>query len=298
MALKAILETIEGLAEDIVAHYKEKTIDGVKKFYLDVTGVDGLALEDVTALKTTITTLRKSEKTLRKDVDTGEDALRKHEAKFEGVDPKAAKEAIGKMEEMANWNGDEKIADASKVATEKAEAAAQVRIDKIAADNNEKVTGLDAKLKSSQAQLHEAIVETKIRQAIGDLEGNAGLLYPHVLAQVKMVESDNGKFAPQVLNAAGDQRYKDEVAGTFMNINDLVTEMRDNETYAPCFKGTGSSGAGKRGSGDGDGNKKPASKDKKVKHIKHDDAAAVSENLEGIANGSVVVDMPNTDLDN
>ena len=90
MSLKAVLTSIEGLAEDIVAHYKEK--DG--KFYLDVTSVDGLALEDVTALKTTIKTLRTSEKTLRKDVETGENALRKHEAKFEGVDPKAAKEAI------------------------------------------------------------------------------------------------------------------------------------------------------------------------------------------------------------
>ena len=123
---------------------------------------------------------------------------------------------------------------------------------------------------------------------------------PHVECQMKMVESDDGKFESQVIDAKGERRYKDIAAGTFMDENDLVAEMKDSPTYAACFKGTGSSGAGKRGSGDGDGKSAStsASKDKKVIHIAHADAAAVSENLEGIANGSVVVDMPGMNLDN
>lgn len=292
MALKAIITTVEGLAEDIVAHYKEKTVDGVKKFYLDVTGVDGLALEDVTALKTTVATLRKSEKTLRKDVESGENALRKHEAKFEGIDPKAAKDALDKIDSIKDWDGETKVAEAVKVATDKATADAQARIDKLVVDHNEKVLGLDGKLKSSREQLNTALVTTKIIEAISKAEGNVDLLMPHVERQMKMVEDDKGKFEPQVVDAKDERRYKDIAAGTYMDANDLLAEMKDSPTYAACFKGTGSSGAGKRGS-ENNSDKKPASKNKDVKHISHDDAAAVSENLEGIANGSVVVDMPN-----
>jgi hypothetical protein len=297
MALKAILTTIEGLAEDIVAHYKEKTVDGTKKFYLDVTGVDGLALEDVTALKTTVATLRKSEKTLRKDVESGENALRKHEAKFEGIDPKAAKDALNKIDSIKDWDGETKVAEAVKVATDKATTDAQARIDKLVADHNEKVTGLDAKLVSSKEQLNTALVTTRIIEAISKAEGNVDLLMPHVERQMKMVESDNGKFEPQVVDAKDERRYKDIAAGTYMDANDLLAEMKESATYAACFKGTGSSGAGKRGN-ENNNDKNLASKDKKVTHIKHDDAAAVSANLEGIANGSVVVDMPNTNLNN
>ena len=135
-------------------------------------------------------------------------------------------------------------------------------------------------------------------EAISKAEGNVDLLMPHVERQMTMVEDDNGKFESQVVDAKGERRYKDIAAGTFMDENDLLGEMKDSATYAACFKGTGSSGAGKRGSGDGDGSKKVASKDKKVTYIKHDDAEAVSANLEGIANGTVVVDMPGTKLEN
>ncbi|KKK82662.1 hypothetical protein LCGC14_2801130, partial [marine sediment metagenome] len=151
MALKAILDTIEGLAEDIVAHYKEfKGSDGGVKFHLDVTSVGGLALEDVTALKTTVTTLRKSEKTLRKEVEAGENALRKHEAKFEGIDPTAAKDALGKIADIENWDGETKVAEAVKVAKETAATEAQTRIDKLVVDHNEKVTGLSTDLAASE----------------------------------------------------------------------------------------------------------------------------------------------------
>ncbi len=294
MALKAILTSVDGLAEDIVAHYKEKTVDGAKKFYLDVTGVDGLALEDVTALKTTVATLRKSEKTLRREVETGENVLRKHEAKFEGIDPQSARDALGKIEDIANWDGETKVAEAVKVATDKATADAQARIDKLVIEHNDKVKNLDADLTSSTKQLNTALVTSKIAEAINKEEGNQELLMPHVERQVEMIKGDDGKYSPHVLDVSGDRRITDLTDGkSYMTIPDLVAEMKDNATYAACFKGTGSSGAGKRGSGDGDG-KKPASKDKKVVHIKHDDAEAVSANLEGIANGTVVVDMPGT----
>ncbi len=290
MALKAIIDSIENVAEDIVAHYTEKTVDGVKKFYLDVTSVDGLTLEDVTALKTTVATLRKSEKTLRKDVDAGENALRKHEAKFEGIDPKSAKEALDKIDDIKNWDGETKVKEAVKVATEKASTDAQARIDKLVADHNEKVTGLDTKLKSSKEQLNTALVTTKIIEAISKAEGNVDLLMPHVERQMKMVEDDNGKFEPQVVDAKDERRYKDIAAGTYMDANDLLAEMKESATYAACFKGTGSSGAGKRGNENNSDGKSPK-KDKDVKHIKHDDAEAISANLEGIANGTVIVDM-------
>lgn len=292
MSLKAIVDSIEGLHEEIVAHYKEvKGRDGSKKFHLDVTEVDGFALEDVTALKTTVKTLRTSEKTLRKEVETGENALRKHEAKFEGIDPKAAKDALGKIVDIENWDGETKVAEAVKVAKETATADAQTRIDKLVTEHNEKVKGLNTELITSTDQLHAAIVTSKIVEAISKEEGNVDLLMPHVERQVKMTKEDSGKFVPYVVDIKGERRDKDIAANTFMEISDLVAEMKDSSTYAACFKGTGSSGTGQHGN-DGSGNKKPVNKDKNVKHIKHDDAAAVSENLEGIANGTVVVDMP------
>jgi len=105
-----------------------------------------------------------------------------------------------------------------------------------------------------------------------------------------MVKEDNGKFVPHVLDASGDRRLKDLAdVNSFMSIGDLVAEMEDSATYAACFKGTGSSGSGKHVN---DKDNKQAKKNKNVKHLKHDDAAGISENLEGIANGTVIVDMP------
>lgn len=291
MSLKAVVDSIEGMPEDIVAHYKEvKDKEGKVKFHLDVTSVDGLALEDVTALKTTLTTLRKSEKTLRKEVEAGENTLRKYEAKFEGIDPKSAKEALDKIDDIKNWDGETKVAEAVKVATEKATVDAQARIDKLVADHNEKVTGLDTKLKSSREQLNTALVTTRIVEAISKADGNVDLLMPHVERQMKMVEDDNGKFEPQVVDAKGERRYKDIATGSYMDQDDLLVEMKDSATYAACFKGTGSSGAGKRGS-DNSGDNKPSKKDKDVKHVKSTDQKAMNENIKGIASGKVVVDF-------
>ena len=151
---------------------------------------------------------------------------------------------------------------------------------------------LDVQNAYEKAKLLLPTLQKKFGSSISKAEGNVDLLMPHVERQMKMVEGDNGKFEPQVVDAKDERRYKDIAAGTFMDANDLLAEMKESAAFAPCFKGTGSSGAGKRGSGDGD--KKAASKDKAVKHIKHDDAAAVSANLEGIANGTVIVDLPDT----
>lgn len=227
--LEAIRTTMDGLTDDEKKHYVEKD----DKFTLDVGSVDGLALENVSGLKTTLEKLRASERKLTSDLAA---AL----SDYDGIDAEAARTALAKMDEVKNWNKDTKVKEA--IEANKRDLIKQ---------HDAKVSELTGKLETMTGQLHEAVVTSKILEALQAEKGNVELLLPHVKASVKMKEGSDGKFYPEVVGDNGDPRVGD-TAGNPMTILQKVQEMKTQKAFAPAFDGvqsTGSGGGGTGGSG-------------------------------------------------
>lgn len=282
-------EKYESLSDEMKEHYIER--DG--KFVLDVTKTDGLCLENVDGLKSTVEKLRASEKTLQTEVKTVENVLKTAQTdhkefvtKYTGIDPVAAKSALDKIDEIKNWDGETKVREAVQIAEQRTEQKMQSKLDEVVSQNTTKVEELEGNLADSQSQLQEAIVTSKIIEAISKEGGNVDVLMPHVRNQVVMAKDSHGKWRPEVVKSDGTPRIGDS-AGNDMTITQLVAEMKTQDTFAACFPGTNSSGSGKTGSSEGGKQKKT----NEGKTIASSDDKEMSKNLESIASGKTKVDM-------
>jgi len=263
--LKAIVDNLDGLSEQEQQHYKQRD-DG--KWILLVDSVDGVSLEDVTALKKTLEKLRTSERTLTKTVAD-------LQTKYKDLDPEEAKAALAKMDEIKNWDGDRKI-------QESVEAAKR----ELLKQHTKVKEQLEEDLTDVQEQLTEALVTTKIVEALTKEQGNVELLLPHVKKSVRMMKNTEGRFYPEVINDNGDQRVGDS-DGSPMTIHQLILEMKAQKTFAAGFPGANSSGGGGGGSSDSGTHTKTSG----VKTVAASDGKGMSASLEDIASGKTQVDM-------
>lgn len=262
--LPAIRENLDGLSEQEQTHY----VENEGKYYLEVEAVGGMTLENVTGLKSTLGKLRTNETALQKQVTELTE-------RFKDLDPEEARNALTKMKEIGDWNGDQKIAEAVEAA--KRELVKQ----------HKKVKDqLENELSDAQEQLTDAIVTTKIVEALQKEEGNVELLMPHVKNHVRMVKNQEGRFIPEVINDAGEQRIGD-TDGSPMTITQYITEMKTQKTFAAGFPGANSTGSGNRG--DDDRGKRTNTGPSKT--VASSDGKAMSANLEKVASGEVKVDM-------
>lgn len=264
--LPAIRENLEELTEEEQKHYVER--DG--KFFLEVEAAEGIALEDVKGLKTTIETLRGTERKLNADLTT----IRE---KYEDIDPDEARNAIKKFAEVKDWNGDQKIAeavDASKRELVKA--------------HKKEVEVLQEDLADTQTQLTDAIVNTKIVEALQKEEGNVELLLPHVKKHVRMVKNTAGKWMPEVVNDNNEPKVGDS-EGNPMTITQYIQDMKTQKTFAAAFPGANSTGTGGNSSSEGDGTQHKTTKSKGT--INASDGKAMSNSVDDIATGKTKVDM-------
>jgi len=277
--LKAMLnkESFEGLSEELQKEYEEK--DG--KFYLSVEKVNGLALENVDGLKSTVEKLRTAEKTLQQSLKSVQDSLNEHSKKYEGIDPEVARSALSKIDEIKNWDGETKV----KKAVEVAEQKLQAKMNELVKTHSTKVEELEDELANSQSQLQDAIVTSRIIEAIHKEGGSVDLLIPHVRKNVNMIKDNNGKWKPEVINDDGNPRIGDS-QGNPMTITQLVQEMKSKDVFAAAFTGASSTGSGKSGSSEAGTQKKTD-----VKVVKASDKTAMSQNLEQIASGKVQVEI-------
>lgn len=262
--LDAIRDSIEELTEVEQGHYEER--DG--RFFLDVGTVDGMALEDVTGLKTTVETLRASERKLKSSFE-------RIEKKYEDIDPDEARNAISKFLEVKNWDGDTKIREAQEAV--KRELVKQ---------HTKKMEALQDELADTQTQLTDAIVNTKIVEALQAEEGNVELLLPHVKKHVRMVKNSAGKWIPEVTNESNEPRVGDS-DGNAMTITQYVLEMKTQKTFAAAFPGANSTGSGGSSTSESGTHKKSDGS----KTIAASDGRAMAVNIDEIATGKTKVDM-------
>jgi hypothetical protein len=217
MALKAILENLDGLSEEIRKEYKQRD-DG--KYILDVMSVDGLELAEVSKLQSA----------LSKERENNRKANEKLKA-YEDLDPAKAREAIKKVEEMATWEPEQKV-------KEQIEAVKSQMMD---AHGKEKAK-LQERLDKLSKSLEEAMIISVASQELAKEKGSVRLLMPHIRQQTRLREAD-GKFVVEVMGSDGNPRLTGS-DGHPMSISELVAEMKTQNDFASAFEGTGATGSG------------------------------------------------------
>jgi len=105
--------------------------------------------------------------------------------------------------------------------------AHSVEITTLTNDYTTKLTGL-------QSALDKELIENVAVKAIDKEHGNATLLLPHIKPNLKTVKSEAGDYTTQVVDAEGNQRIN-STNGEVFTINDLVAELKANETFSGAF---------------------------------------------------------------
>lgn len=257
MPLKAILNTVDDLSDELKKAYVEK--DG--KFILDVSPVDGFSLEDVSGLKTSLAKERQSVAEKDRLLES-----------FSGLDPEKSKAALSKVEEMKDWKADDVV-----------QATIKAREDQLVEKQTREIGERDDTIGSLSKQLDFHVRTSVATTSITAQGGSVELMLPHVLSQTNIADVKGNRITqivdkdgtPRISTASGSQAD--------MSMDELVSEMKANPTYAPCFPGSGASGSGASGSGAvGGGNGSP-------KEILSSDQDTIDANVTGIANGDCVV---------
>lgn len=232
MSLAATLDTLEGLAEDLHEDYEEK--DG--KFHLKL--LNGLVsadkVEDVSGLKSALNKERDNASAASKKV-------RALEEQFAGVDLEEYNR-LKELERTEEEKNAEKKGEWDKLKLQMTEA------------HNKELDGRTARENKLLSVLESKTIDAEAITALTELEGNVALMLPHVKKRVKMIEED-GTFVARVVDEAGNPRVNGD--GDFLKVKELVSEMRDQDTFAGAFKVGAKSGTGTPpgGSGDGSGKK-------------------------------------------
>jgi hypothetical protein len=236
MPLKATLTADEfGELPEVLHEDYTKQDDGSYNLNLlsDYTPND--KVEDVTGLKSALGKERENAKTASSE-------LRKLREQFGDIDPEKYQELL------------EREAQAEE---EKAKKAGEW--DKLRGQMTDKHNEELQKRAKREEQLIEVIkkstIDAAVIAALNEVGGNVSLLLPHVKDRMQLVEED-GQFSARVIDEAGTVRVNGE--GTFLTAKELVSEMRDQESFAAAFKADVKSGGGTPpgdGNGSGDGKK-------------------------------------------
>jgi len=266
MALLAVVDSLDGLSEDIAKEYKQRD-DG--KFVLDVTPAGSLELTDVSGLT----------RSLEKERGNAKIAAERLAA-FGDLDPTKAREALEKVAEMADWDPSKEVAERMKVRESQLLEKHKSELDTIAKERD-----------TLSTELQKNLVTNAAITALQKSGGSVALLLPIVERHTRMRKTEDGRFIAEVIDKDGNPRVGDG-QGNPMTIPDFVEELKGQEEYAPAFKGTGStgSGAGEGAAGAGTAGAGGPGRAGAPRTITREEAAS-GDFLQEIAEGKVAVDL-------
>lgn len=196
------------------------------KFFLNVASKDGFALEDVSGLKTALGKERTTRETLEKQV-----------IKFKDIDPDKAREALAKLDELAQFDP---AKEADKIANTKFEAAKAQLVEK----HSSEITTRDQRISHLTKTVESLLIDSAATAAIAEAKGSVDLLLPHVRAHTRVKEVD-GNMVVEVLDKDGNVKIAD-AKGTPQDIKGLIAEMKASDIYSRAFEASGQSGSGKQ----------------------------------------------------
>lgn len=220
MALKAVLASLDGLAESLQAEYT-KGDDG--RFYLSVEGVDDMPA---------VVGLRQSKQTIL-------DEKKQLEKKLEALGVSTPEE-IEALRTAAKQNNSDKVKELEGKLAQASENA------------QKEIAKAKELAEAEQAAARSYFEDGEITRAISAAKGVPELLSHVVRGHIKTERSDDGKFALRVLGKDGQPRIKNSNADPF-GLDDLVAELRQDPKYGRAFEAEGKGGSGALPSNGGGG---------------------------------------------
>ena len=234
MAMKAILDSIAGLADVVAKEYKLQT-DGPHKgkYMLDVEAVGDIMLDDVGGLKRSLSAAR-SER------DEASQRLRA----FGETTPAQFAEMQEKIKKMATMTDSEKV-------TAQIEAAKQQLVQK----HEGELKSLKETIGQRDAETADLLIRSEATRILAKMGAKGTLLLPHIAARTRVVRDESGRAKVIVLQPDGKNPEISRRPGNNnnMDIEELIEIMSKDETYAPAFPGTGASGTAGSGKGSSSG---------------------------------------------
>lgn len=226
MVLKAILESLDGVSDELKKEYTEK--DG--KFYLDVEPVGDFALENVAGLRSTVTRER--------------EAAREAKAQL-----KSKTEEVTRLnEQLAEIND----LDETQI-EEKHKKAYESKLGQLERTHTAKLEEKDSRIKTLVSQVDDVLGEQKILQAIASHEprGKAHILLPIVRERLKFRDTDEGKREAFISEPNSEHpMLSPKDSSRPINADEFIAHLFGSGDYNGAFEGSGAKGSG-GGSSDG-----------------------------------------------
>lgn len=136
-------------------------------------------------------------------------------------------------------------------------AQLKVDLDKVNADwkrrYDEGIAGKDQEILGKDRSISMYLIDQKATSALAENKGSVDLLMPHIQKQCQVVvdgENIDGSrnYVTRVVDTEGNHRTDGK--GGFMTVENLVTEMKTQDSFARAFESETPSGGGKQpGSG-------------------------------------------------
>jgi DNA-directed RNA polymerase subunit F len=238
MALKPVLETLEGVAEEIQKEYEERD-DG--KFYLKI---DGETVGEA-EFKAKIDEFRTNNVKLMKDMEKLTADLKK----FEGVDPAKYKQALEKLQSI----DDQKLIEEGKITELLATQTERMRGDyeaQIAALKESNAEGKE-KFASLEGKFAAAMIDNTIQIAVNSIPHKIreGVM-EDIIARGRRVFKMDEERRPVARDASGSPLFGKD-GTTPLSIQEWVEELPKNAShfFEPSSGGGSGGGAGAGGGG-------------------------------------------------
>lgn len=162
-------------------------------------------------------------------------------ANYEGVDPEKYKALVKNAEDAETkrlqGEGDWKAMEAQLV--KKYEGVIQEK------------EGVSSRYRGA---VEKHLIDADAIRELAQHSDSPGLLLPHVKSRMKVIEQD-GQFIARIVDEQGNVRIGKGQGSAPMTLPELMDEMKNDKTFAPAFRGSGSSGGGAAKSHAGGGSK-------------------------------------------
>jgi len=259
MALAASVKDIETVDESLRSEYIKNEATGI--YTLDVTPVEGLALEDVSALRTVVA----KERALTKAANS---SLKSMQTKFANVDPEEARELKTQFEELTTQfeelsafdpkkESDKLAATKYDAQKDKLEKKVEARlIKKYETEIETSYKPVVAKYEALQTKFKKEVLNSAALKAISDEDGDTSLLLPHMLNAMKFTMDDDGDMNTFLADSSGDVMYNDKAEQ--LTPKEFVISLKTK--FPAAFKADGLSGGGTPPNGQSNGNPADPSK--------------------------------------
>lgn len=235
MQLQSVLDSLETLPEDLHENYEQTEQDGKTVFKLKL--VQGLVPEKDAD---TFEELRGALTKERNDLKTLKDQNRELVTTIEtlgGVD--TLKELVQSQKDAEKSNLEKK-------------GEYEALLNQVREEHASEMSKKDATIQGLRSKLDREIRGRQVMEAITELEGNPNLLQTTVMQAARLIgDEDSDELSVQVYDPDTDIMLVDG-EGKPLSVKGYVERLRQDERFAPAFKGTGNSGSGAPADGDGD----------------------------------------------